>query len=671
MAGHPIFDDERRNSRSLFRRFIRDKGWFGRRKTEEELAEEKEKEEREKGGKKKESDDKESGQDSDKEKADTEEKKDAEEKKTPRYKYILRIFTPYRKQLALLLTLSLLGVASNASMPWAGKIFIDIIFPSKNLRWHCYAIIVLTIIAALSILITFMQDLTARRVIGNFATSMKRQMMKHLQQLPLARLQDLKVGGIMTRLQSDTDAMAGLMHQGLLTPFNALLMLGTSLVSFYLISPKVMFVALFFITGIVGISYFFFRVMRPFQKAMREELSKIGGHLNETFGGIQVVRAFRRERGESKAFGVATDLLWRKSLHATILNMVAHRSIWTIYKALTISFWGYGGYLVIKGELQVGDLVVFVAFTDWFFGPVFMIMHSFTELQTSLACAERVFDLLDEPIAMPDRPGSVFAESIEGDITFDKVVFEYPDGTRALNSLDLVIPHGKVTALVGPSGAGKSTVTNLVMRFYDVTEGEIKIGDRDIRDFKLASYRRLMSLVLQDVFLFDGSVKDNISYGLPGAKQEEVEAVAKIAHAHEFVEELEKKYDTVIGERGVKLSGGQKQRVALARAIIANPQVLILDEATSSLDSESEGFIQDALRHIFVNRTTLVIAHRLSTVLDADNIVVLDKGTKVEEGKHEELLERKGRYYDLYTKQMKKVERSREVLDWEDENGEK
>jgi ABC-type multidrug transport system fused ATPase/permease subunit len=295
--------------------------------------------------------------------------------------------------------------------------------------------------------------------------------------------------------------------------------------------------------------------------------------------------------------------------------------------------------------------------------PIFMIMGSLATLQVSMACAERVFDLLDEPVGMPDAPDAVDVPGFERAIRFETVSFDYPDGTRALDRLDLSIPKGKVTALVGPSGAGKSTVVNLVLRFYDATEGEILLDGTDIRRYTLASYRRLMSLVLQDVFLFDGTVRENITYGNPDAPDEEVHEAARVANAHEFIVQLDRGYDAYVGERGVKLSGGQKQRIALARAVLTNPEILVLDEATSNLDAESEALIQDALRRIFRERTTLVIAHRLSTILDADTIAVLDGGRKIEEGSHEELLARQGRYHDLYTRQMMQAEDAT-TFDW-------
>jgi ABC-type multidrug transport system fused ATPase/permease subunit len=330
---------------------------------------------------------------------------------------------------------------------------------------------------------------------------------------------------------------------------------------------------------------------------------------------------------------------------------------------LTACIWMYGGWLTLQGIMSTGDLIAFTAFTNWLFNPIFTLMASLSNLQVSLACTERVFRLLDEPIAMPDSNEAKDAEHMKEGIVFENVSFSYPDGTQAIDNINLNIPRGKVVALVGSSGSGKTTITNLIMRFYDVTSGTLMLDGQDIRELKLSSYRKLISTVLQDVFLFDGSIRENIAYGYPEASNEEVVSAATIANCHQFIMELDEGYETVVGERGVKLSGGQKQRIALARAIVTNPDILILDEATSALDSESEELIQQALYRIFQNRTSIVVAHRLSTIMDADKIVVFDNGKIIEEGNHEQLINKRGRYFELYTTQMKKDAQNGSLLE--------
>jgi len=570
-------------------------------------------------------------------------------------------------RVALLLVTGLLDVFLRAALPWASKFMIDFVLPTADVILLAAACGMLAVIGLSQLGISVVEDYSSRAVTGNLTAMMKRRVMRHLQRVSLARVQQLKVGGIVARLEADTEGMSQLLFTGLLTPLKAGLILVVGLGSLFALSWKVALICLVFASLIVICSYTYFNVMRPFQRRLREEQAQIQGRATEVFSGAAVVRAFRQERRESHIFTTATHLLWRKGLYASVLGMALHRSVAGIYWFLNIAIWLTGGYYAMRGEISVGDLVAFIAFVEWLFGPVFMIMHSLADMQKNLACAERTFDLLDEPSATPDRPGAVEAAGLAREVRFENVVFDYPDGTRALRGVNLVIPAGKVTALVGPSGAGKTTVTSLVMRFYDATEGRITLDGTDIREIKLESYRRLISLVLQDVFLFDGTVRENIAYGKPDATAAEVEEAARVSHCHEFVSKLEKGYDTMIGERGVKLSGGQKQRIALARAVLVKPRLLILDEATSFLDSESESLVQDALRRIFATCTTLVIAHRLSTIMDADKIVVLDKGEVVEEGRHGELLAKGGRYAQMYSKQMEKAERHKTMLTWEDD----
>ncbi|MBN1676144.1 MAG: ABC transporter ATP-binding protein [Kiritimatiellae bacterium] len=649
-SGHPVHIEgtferrTRKGSHRLFREFIRKKGIFGARKTPEEIERE--------------------------EQARREEEEKRPGTPKPRKSYIVRYVREFRDQkarLLLLLGMSVLGTLLHAAFPLSGKFIIDFVLTRRDFALLLGSCILLFVVGMGEVILQMVRDYTTRTLLGNFSVGIRRRMMRHLQLLPLQRLQDLKVGGIISRLQSDTENLGHLLQEGLLSPFNSLLMFVVGLTSLFILSWQVTLVCLGFCFVMGVVAYFMFNVMRPFYRILREARAVISGHLTEMFGGIQVVRAFRQERAETKDFSLETDLLWRQGLHGSVIGMLIHRTVYTLFWLLRIAIWLYGGYQVILGKMSLGTLVAFGSFIQWLFQPIFTIMHSLSHLQTSLACAERVFDLFDEPAGMPDKEDAVEVTRLQRQIAFENVTFRYPDGTQALTNVDFLIPRGKVTALVGPSGAGKSTVTNLVMRFYDVSEGRITLDGIDIRDTKLLGYRKLLSLVLQDVFLFDGTIRENIAYGRPGAAQEEIEEAARISNCYEFIAKLEKGYESVIGERGIKLSGGQKQRVALARAVLVDPQLLILDEATSNLDSESEALIQDALKQILKGRTTLVIAHRLSTIMDADNIIVMEDSRIVEEGTHDELLLRKGRYYDMFTKQMEKTGLPEDFLVWEEE----
>jgi ATP-binding cassette, subfamily B, bacterial len=340
-------------------------------------------------------------------------------------------------------------------------------------------------------------------------------------------------------------------------------------------------------------------------------------------------------------------------------ELFAHRRelvIWTTWGLLVsvvnvVIVW-YGGWLAIGGRATVGDIMAFQWYTFLLLNPIWNLVNTFSELQRSLAAMERVFEVLGMEDEKPDRPGAKLAPEKVAEIRFEQVSFEYREGRPVVKDFDVVVPGGSVVALVGRSGAGKTTVTDLVARFHDPTSGRILLNGTDLRDLTLGSYRSLLALVQQDVFLFDGTVRENIAYGGGGDLSEDhILDASRRANAHEFIINLPEGYDTLIGERGVKLSGGQRQRLAIARAILAAPEILILDEATSNLDTESEQLIQAAMTDLLADRTTFVIAHRLSTVRRADLILLLEEGRIVEQGTHDQLMQRRGTYFEMVQRQ--------------------
>jgi ATP-binding cassette subfamily B protein/subfamily B ATP-binding cassette protein MsbA len=420
--------------------------------------------------------------------------------------------------------------------------------------------------------------------------------------------------------------------------------------------------ALAIIPGIICISFIAARRVRPIYRVLRKDVERIDGRVGETFSGIRVVRAFRREALELLEFLRGRHTVLRKELFAQRREMVIWASWSLLLGAVNVVIVWYGGYLNLLGRASVGDIMAFQWYTFLLLSPVWNIVNSFSELQRSLSAMERVFDVLAMEEDKPDPPDAGIAPLHVTEMRFERVTFEYREGRPVVQDFDVAVPGGSVVALVGRSGAGKTTVTDLVARFHDPTSGRILLNGKDIRSFTLRSYRDLLGIVQQDVFLFDGSVRDNIAYGRHDATDAEVEDAARRANAHEFIDKLPEGYETFVGERGVKLSGGQQQRLAIARAFLAAPHILILDEATSSLDTESEQLIQASMASLLAGRTTFVIAHRLSTIRRADIILLMEDGRIIERGTHDELMRFRGAYHEMVVRQVESHHDGEQVL---------
>jgi len=482
--------------------------------------------------------------------------------------------------------------------------------------------------------------------------SLRRALFDRLLHLPLPKLWEMKTGGILSRLTGDVDTTTGLLQMAIVSPALSVIKLVIAIGVLVTLNWRLALMALAVIPGAVLLSFASARRIRPIYRAVRKDVEHIDGRVGETFGGIRVVRAFRRELGELLEYMRGRHTVLRKELFAHRRELLLWTSWGLLVAGVNVVIVWYGGYLNIVGRASVGDIMAFQWYTFLLMGPVWNIVNSFSELQRALAAMERVFEVLGMEDDKPDRPDAVEAPTVVQSLAFENVQFEYRENRPVVKDFSVNVAGGTVIALVGRSGAGKTTVTDLVARFHDPTTGRILLNGRDIREFKLRTYRNLLGLVQQDVFLFDGSVRDNIAYARSDATPGEVEDAARRANAHEFIERLPEGYDTFVGERGVKLSGGQQQRLAIARAILADPQILILDEATSNLDTESEQLIQAAMAGLFAGRTTFVIAHRLSTVRNADLIVLMEDGVVTERGTHEELMALRGAYHEMVIRQM-------------------
>ncbi len=479
-------------------------------------------------------------------------------------------------------------------------------------------------------------------------TNVRRRIYEHLQRLSLRFYSDQQTGQLMSRMINDSDMFERLVAHaipGILV--HVLTLVGVSVILLSL-NWKVMLLTLVPIPAIIWAMRNFAKYVRPAFRMRQKELAELNATLNDNLSGIREIKAFTREEAEAGRIGKHIERYRDSLLHALRLMATFQPFVEFTSSLGTIVVIYFGGRLAFQGTLPLQDLVAFFLYLEMFYQPIRALSGDWEQVQEALAGADRVSELLNEEPEPYDNPTAIaLTERAQGHIVFHDVSFQYDRGDTVLEHISLEIPANHVVALVGPTGVGKTTMASLIPRFYDPTAGKITLDGHDLRELTLQSLRRQISMVLQDVFLFHGTVRENILFGRPDATEEEMIQAAKIANAHEFIEKLPEGYDTLIGERGVKLSGGQKQRLSIARAVLKNAPILILDEATSSVDTETELLIQQALERLMLNRTTIIIAHRLSTIRHADTIVVLEGKRIAEKGTHGELMARRGLYWHL------------------------
>jgi len=584
-----------------------------------------------------------------------------EKKRAARRMYVrayLRWLRPYRLEIGIVFVLALMRAGLEMIEPLFLRFIVDHVLLNRALEGAARLVRLNMAGAAflgvviVSALIQVTKDYRQRKLNVQVTLSLRRSLFDRLLHLPLSKLWDMKTGGILSRITGDVDTTSGLLQMAVMSPVISVIRLAIAVGILVSLNWRLALTALALIPGVVLMSFTFARRVRPIYRSLRRDAEQIDGRVGETFSGIRVVRAFRRETAELLEYMRGRHTVLRKELFAQRRELALWTSWGMLLSIVNVVIVWYGGWLALAGRASIGDIMAFQWYTFLLLNPVWNIVNSFSELQRSLAATERVFDVLQMEADKPDRPDARDAPRIVREMRFENVEFEYRAGTPVVRDFNVTVPGGSVVALVGRSGAGKTTVTDLVARFHDPTRGRIVVNGTDIRDLKLRTYRDLLAIVQQDVFLFDGSVRDNIAYGRHNATDAEIEDAARRANAHEFIERLPEQYDTFIGERGVKLSGGQCQRLAIARAILASPQILILDEATSNLDTESEQLIQESMGTLLAGRTTFVIAHRLSTVRRANLILLMEDGCVVERGTHIELMETRGAYYHMVRRQM-------------------
>jgi ATP-binding cassette subfamily B protein/subfamily B ATP-binding cassette protein MsbA len=570
----------------------------------------------------------------------------------------LRWLRPHRRAIALVFVLALTAAGLQMIEPLFMRFIIDRVLLNDSLdasarlaQLNMAGALFLSAVVVAN-LTTMLKDYRQRLLNTRVMLSLRRAVFHRFLHLPLPALWEMKTGGILSRLTGDVDTTTGLLQMAVFAPSLSIIRLMIAIVILLNINWRLAVTALAVIPGAMVTSFVFARRVRPIYRTVRRDVEQIDGRVGETFSGIRVVRAFGRELRELRDYMRGRHTVLRKELFAHRRELVLWTTWGLVVAAVNVVITWYGGHLYARGRASIGDIMAFQWYTFLLLNPVWNIVNSFSELQRSLAAMERVFEVLAMPRDKPDRPHATDAPRQVNEIRFVDVAFEYRADRPVVRDFSATIRGGSVVALVGRSGAGKTTVTDLVARFHDPTRGAILVNDTDIRDFRLASYRDLLAIVQQDVFLFDGSVSDNIAYGRTNASVAAIEDAARRANAHEFIEKLPHGYDTFVGERGVKLSGGQQQRLAIARAILKAPQILILDEATSNLDTESEQLIQAAMGSLLAGRTTFVIAHRLSTIRRADLILLMEDGRVIERGTHEHLMIARGVYYAMVMRQM-------------------
>ena len=482
-------------------------------------------------------------------------------------------------------------------------------------------------------------------------TEMRRKVQSHVGKLPVAYFDQTKTGALLSRVMTDAEGLRNLVGTGLVEVAGGLVTAAAALVILFYLSAKLTVIALTVLSLFGLVLLYAFRTLRPLFRERSKINAEVSGRLTESFSGIRVVKAYRAERREALVFTKGVNRLFR-NVAKTMTGFSAVSAFSTLLLgSVGVAIMWVGSHEVLAHKMTLGSFFSFTLYLGMLVGPVIQIVSIGSQITEAFAGLERIREIRDEKPEDAEDAAREPLPDIVGHVEFRDVSFEYQKDVPVLREVSFDAPPGTSTALVGPSGSGKSTLIGLVAAFYRPTSGTILVDGHDLSKVRLADYRSQIGVVFQDNFLFDGTVLENIAFAQPDASREDVLKAARIARCDDFVQEMPDGYDTVVGERGVKLSGGQRQRVAIARAILADPRILILDEATSSLDSESEALIQEGLTELMKGRTTFVIAHRLSTVRNADTILVLEGGRIVERGNHANLLDRGGRYFDLYTRQ--------------------
>lgn len=522
-----------------------------------------------------------------------------------------------------------------------------------NLSVIFSASLLLLLVAGIRNLFTFLQGFWSEKASQSAAYEMRNAIFARLEHLSFSYHDQAQTGQLLTRVTSDVDTVRNFTGNGLLQLVNAIVLLFGSAIILLLTNWRLAIIVLTIVPAILIIFLFFLRRIGPRFRLVQQKLGNLTTILQENLAGVRVIKAFVREPYEVARYRSANDDLLQENLTIVRGTSLSFPLIFFLANLGTLAVIWFGGAQVIGGQLTIGALVAFNSYLTYLLVPVFVLGSAITSITQSAASAHRVFEVIDAPIEVADKPDAISLTHLHGRVVFEDVSFRYAGSEiMTLTKVSFVTQAGQTVAILGKTGSGKSTIINLIPRFYDVTDGRVLVDEYDVRDVTLASLRSQIGIVLQETNLFSGTIRENIAYGRPGATQEEIEAAARAAQAHSFITSFPTGYETVVGERGIGLSGGQKQRIAIARALLLNPSLLILDDSTSAVDAETEYQIQQALQTLMENRTSFIIAQRISTVRNADLILLIQEGRLIAQGTHEELLRSSCEYAELLESQL-------------------
>ncbi|WP_454052758.1 ABC transporter ATP-binding protein [Clostridium sp. Marseille-Q7071] len=566
---------------------------------------------------------------------------------------LIKYLKPFRVKVFFIIFLMIIIMISGLLTPYLLKISIDKFIVAKNAKGLIITTLLVITINFIGMLSSRVSTIEMSKITNNILLNIRQELYTHIQKLSFAFFDERPVGKILARVIGDVNSLSELFSSGVTTVIPQLLTVVCVATLMFIMNVKLALLAIIVLPILCFTMFSIETISRKKWQAYRQKRSNMNGYTHEAFSGVRIIQDFTYEKTSSDKFKFSLKEMLDGFMKAIVFNDFFWPIVELSWGISTLIIFWYGTKFFQSREISVGTIVAFIAYSDMFWRPIINLASYYNTLITNFAAAERIFDIMDVEPDIIDLESAEIMPKIKGNVEFKNVTFGYEEGTPVLKDVSFKIRQGENIALVGPTGAGKTTITSLVSRFYDCDLGEVLIDGKNVKDVNLYSLRSQMGIMLQDTFLFSDTIKENIRYGKLDATDEEIITAAKAVNAHEFIMKLEKGYDTEVNERGSRLSVGQRQLISFARALLANPRILILDEATSNIDTATEILVQKGINKLLKGRTSFVIAHRLSTIRDCNKIMVIDDGKIIEAGTHDELMAKKGFYYGLYMAQYR------------------